>query len=50
MLFVTKDRNEFIVNSEIHGRNTRQQNNLHQSLENLKKISKGNLLLRDEGL
>jgi hypothetical protein len=30
MLFVVKNKNEFIVNSEIHGINTRQQNNPYQ--------------------
>jgi hypothetical protein len=40
MLFVAKNRNEFIVNSEIHGINTRQ-NNLHQPLANLRKYQKG---------
>jgi hypothetical protein len=41
MLFVAKNRNEFIVNSEIHGINTREQNNLHQPLANLRKYQKG---------
>ena len=41
MLFVIKNRNKFIVNSEIHRINTRQQNNLHQPLVNLSKYQKG---------
>jgi hypothetical protein len=47
MLFVAKKKNsnEFIVNSEIHGINARQQNNLHQPLANLRKYQ-----LRNKGL
>jgi hypothetical protein len=41
MLFLAKNRNEFTVNSEIHGINTRQQNNLRQPLANLRKYQKG---------
>jgi hypothetical protein len=41
MLFITKNRNEFTVNSEIYMINTRQQNNLHQPSVNLKKYQKG---------
>jgi hypothetical protein len=41
MLFVIKNRKEFIANSEIHGINTRQQNNLYQPLVNLRKYQKG---------
>jgi hypothetical protein len=41
MLFVVKNKNEFIVNSEIHSINTKQQNNLHQPLSNLTKYQKG---------
>jgi hypothetical protein len=37
MLFVARYRNEFIVNSEIQEINTRQQNNLHEPLANLRK-------------
>jgi hypothetical protein len=38
---MAKNRNEFILNSEIHGLNTRQQSNLHQPLANLRKYQKG---------
>jgi hypothetical protein len=41
MLFVTKYRNEFTVNSEIYRINTRQKNNPHQPSVNLKKYQKG---------
>jgi hypothetical protein len=41
MLFVVKNKNEFIVNSEIHRINTRQQNKLHQPSANLRKYQKG---------
>jgi hypothetical protein len=41
MLFITKNRNEFTVNSEIYRINTRQQNNLHQPSVNLKKYQNG---------
>jgi hypothetical protein len=40
MLFVTKNKNKFIVNSEIHKINIRQQQNLHQPLVNLRKFQK----------
>jgi hypothetical protein len=38
---MVKNKNEFIVNSEIYGINSRQQNNLHQPLTNLTKYQKG---------
>jgi hypothetical protein len=41
MLFVVKNNNKFLANSEIHGINTRQHNNLHQPLSNLTKYQKG---------
>jgi hypothetical protein len=41
VLFVTKYKNKFIVYSEIHKINTRQQRNLHQPLVNLRKFQKG---------
>jgi hypothetical protein len=41
MLFTTKNRDEFPVNSEICTMNTRQQNNFHQPSENLKRYHKG---------
>jgi hypothetical protein len=41
MLFLIKNRKEFIANSEIHGINTRQQNNLYQPFVNLRKYQKG---------
>jgi hypothetical protein len=41
MLFVIRNKKEFIANSEIHGINTRQQNNLYQQLVNLRKYQKG---------
>jgi hypothetical protein len=40
MLFVVKNKNKFIVNSEIHGINTRQHYNLHQPLSNVAKYQK----------
>jgi hypothetical protein len=40
MPFITKNRNKFTINSEIHRINTRQQNNLHQLSINLKKYQK----------
>jgi hypothetical protein len=41
MIFITENRNEFTVKSEIYRINTRQQNNLHQPSVNLKKYQKG---------
>jgi hypothetical protein len=41
MLFMIKNKNNFIANSEIHKINTRQQNNIHQPLVNLSKFQKG---------
>jgi hypothetical protein len=41
MFFIIKNRKEFIANPEIHGINTRQQNNLYQPLLNLSKYQKG---------
>jgi hypothetical protein len=41
MPFVAKNRNKFIVNSEMHSINTRQQNNLHLPLVNLRKYQMG---------
>jgi hypothetical protein len=41
MLCVIKNRKEFVANSEIHGINTRQQNNLYQPLVHLRKYQKG---------
>jgi hypothetical protein len=41
MLFVAKNRNKFIVNSEMHSINARQQNNLHQPLVNRRKYQMG---------
>jgi hypothetical protein len=41
MLFVVKNRNSFTLNSEIYEINTRQQDNLHQPLANLRKYEKG---------
>jgi hypothetical protein len=40
MLFVVKNKNKFIVNSEIHSINTRQHYNLHQPISNLTKYQK----------
>jgi hypothetical protein len=41
MLFMIKNKNKFIVNSEIHKINTRQQKSLHHPLVNLRKFQKG---------
>jgi hypothetical protein len=41
MLFVVQNKNELMVNSEIHGINTRQHSNLHQPLSNLTKYQNG---------
>jgi hypothetical protein len=41
MLIVAKNKNEFIVNSEVQRINTRQQSNLHQPLVNLRKYQNG---------
>jgi hypothetical protein len=41
IIFITKNGNKLIANSEIHGINTRQQNNLYQPLANLSKYQKG---------
>jgi hypothetical protein len=41
MLIVVKNKNEFIVNSDIHSINTRQHYNLHQPISNLTKYQKG---------
>jgi hypothetical protein len=41
MLIIAKNKNEFIVNSELHRINTRQQNSLHQPLVNLRKYQTG---------
>jgi hypothetical protein len=42
MHIVAKNKNEFIVNSEVHRIKTRQQSNLHQPSVNLRKYQNGN--------
>jgi hypothetical protein len=41
LLFVTNNRDYFMVNSEIHNINTRTKSNLHQSISNLSIYQKG---------
>jgi hypothetical protein len=41
ILIIAKNKNEFIVNSEVHTINTRQQSNLHQPSVNLRKYQNG---------
>ena len=40
-MFLNKNKNQFIVNSEIYHCATRQQSNFHQPLPNLTKYQKG---------
>jgi hypothetical protein len=49
MLFVAKNRSEFVENSEIHRKNTRQQKP-PSTLSKFEDVSKGNLLFRNKGL
>jgi hypothetical protein len=46
MLFVIKNRKEFIANTETYEIKTRQQKDLHQPLANLKKYQNGIYYLR----
>jgi hypothetical protein len=41
MMFITKNKNQFTVNSEIHNINTRQHTNLHQPTSNLARYQQG---------
>ena len=49
LLFVTNNRNQYTVNSEIHHINTRQHSTFHQPLPSLTKYQKGTYCLGIKG-
>jgi hypothetical protein len=50
MLFVVKNRSEFVENSEIHRKNTKQQKEPPSTFGKSEDVSNGNLLFRNKGL